>query len=226
MTSSRNEVAVSGTEGGDKPLQIVVSSKSRRLDDEENTADSVPEEVLPDRPPPSLVMPRHSTLEIADVPTLEERLFDLAGDLWGEERDEQFRMALEVIRELVPCEGAAILAGTLNDDALTVVAASGLLAGREGARLPFGMGAVGLCFDQRQVVRSDGDGESWYSFLDSDRGEHEEIRVGICVPILDDDGLVYGVIELLNPTSQSLVDEDEEAIEQVARVLGRALAVG
>ncbi|MCA9568271.1 MAG: hypothetical protein KC656_10525, partial [Myxococcales bacterium] len=94
-------------EGG-PPIKIVVSSRSESLDEQDAWEDEEEDEMAwedpPTDPPPSLHMPVASTLEVAEVVTLDERIFDLAGDLWGEEPDAMFRMTLDVVLEVVPCE--------------------------------------------------------------------------------------------------------------------------
>lgn len=207
------------------PLKVVVSSHSRRLVDEAPTVRAEdPDDVLPTTSPPSFAMPGNS-LQPDEVPTIEELLFDLEGDLWGASVREQCAMALEVIGRLLPCEVASVVRGSLNDEFLVIEVATGPVAEHlRGRRLPFGSGIVGYCFDQKETVRVDDVQGSDYHFPGTDEETGFRAERALCVPVLDEDGLVYGVIELLNPTSKSFVDEDEEAVERVAGVLAHALA--
>lgn len=214
------------TDPGDQPspLKIVVSSQSERLEDAEPMVRRHSIEELPSAPPPALDMPS-TRLNPVEVPTLEEVLFDLEGDLWGEEATEKCRQTLEAVLGLVPCEAGSIVRGSLNDEHLVVEAAIGPVASQlRGRQQSFGSGLVGFCFDQKETVRIDDVQASDYHFRLMDEEAGFVCERALCVPVLDGDGLVYGVIELLNPTSKSFVDEDEEVVERVAQVLARALA--
>lgn len=177
-------------------------------------------------PPPSLSMPVRASFE-REVPqeSLAERLFDLSMDLATMEPDEACEAALALVAELVPCEAASIVRGTLNDDALTFVAATGPVARQIlGRQIPFGEGIVGMAYDVREniIVRDVEDAVAHRRDFDQQTGFRT--RSAMCVPILDDDGMVYGVIELLNPTARPFGGEDEEAVETIARTLAGALA--
>lgn len=209
------------------PLVIVPSPRSTRIDDEDVDPESEREEPesLPVTPPPAFAMPTHSTLESDDDEGLEEKLFDLYGDIVGEEELDACQVTLNLVLTVVRCEAGAI--ATRHEEGLQVRVATGPLAERLLDRVvPLGTNAMSDCFAGRKTISVSDAAVSSLHLPGVDKDTGFECFAALCVPILDDEGLVYGVIELLNPTSRSFLDEDEEAIERIARVLGTALAIG
>jgi transcriptional regulator with GAF, ATPase, and Fis domain len=211
-------------------LLIVPSRRSERIDDPtvdpdvDHDDDDELDDALPAAPPPRLSMPLQSTLVNDDDETLEEKLFDLYGDILGEPEADACRMALDLMLATVRCEAGAI--ATRHTDGLAVRAAHGPIASHLAGRVvSIGTNAVSECFLDARTISVPDAASSSLHFPGADSETGFECFAALCVPVLDDEGLVYGVVELLNPTSRSFLDEDEEAIERIARVLGTALAL-
>lgn len=214
------------TPDGPPPLKIIASPRSAVYEDE-LPEDPEPSEELPVGAPPPLSMPVTTTLEADEVESFAERLFDLEGDVMGAEPDEACRMALALASDVVHCEASSVLRGTINEPMMRIVAATGPVADElVGRELPAGTGFVGLCVQAGSTMVHLDVPSSSLHFGGMDEETGFRCTEAMCVPVLDDDGLVYGVIELLNPTSRSFLDEDEEAIESIARVLATVLAQG
>lgn len=214
----------------DQDIRVVVSARSRLLDDEDSLWDTVeertPDNVVADmsQPAPAFEMPRSSLIR-EEPESLAERLFEASMDFIGAERDEACQIALELVNEFVSCQASSIALGTLNDRELTFVAATGPVADQiQGSKQPFGKGLVGMCFDLRSTLVVTDVKQSAHHDGAFDQQTGFDTHAALCVPILDDEGLAYGVIQLLNPTGQPFFDEDEEAVETIARALAGALA--
>jgi GAF domain-containing protein len=172
--------------------------------------------------PPPVPQPIIEEEEEEEPETLAERLFDLSFDIAEAAPGEAARLSLELIQEYVPCEAASIVRGTINDIALTFLAASGPVGGEIiGKRVPFGKGLIGLCFDMGLTVQiNDVEHEKrHYSAMDQKTGFHT--RSALCVPIRDTGGS-YGVIQLLNPPS-NFTEWHIECVETVAGTLAGPL---
>lgn len=211
----------------EQKIQVVAAARSARMEDiEPPRQKEKPKEVLPKTPPPQLTMPARSTLrkEVEDINALAERLFDLSMDIAVAEPDEACRMALDVIESFVPAEAMSIARGTLNDPCLTFVAASGPVSDRIiGRTIQFGEGIIGMAFDMGGTVqvRDAADHERHLHHMDSETGF--STQVALCVPITDDEGNSYGVIELLNPEGDQFSSQHVEAVETISRTLAGAL---
>jgi hypothetical protein len=173
------------------------------------------------RPP----APSGKATEEEEEETLAERLFDLSFDLTEAEPDEACRLGLNLILEFVPVQAASVARGSLNDSALTFVAATGPVADDiVGKKVKFGAGLIGMCFDMKGTmlvndVRRDA------RHLDSlDVKTGFESQVALCVPLVDDDSQSFGVIQLLNPVAGVFQDLDVEAVEAIAKTLAGALS--
>ena len=215
----------------DAEIQVVVSSRSERLADDDalfvdDPDDRTPLNVVADLsvPAPTLTMPT-SRLVPDEPESLAERLFEASMDFMGAEPAEACQIALELVNEFVYSEASSIAIGTLNDRELTFVAATGPVKDKIiGQALPFGKGLIGLCFDMRATMTFADvyENENHHSAIDEATGFRTV--AAMCVPILDEAGLVYGVIQLLNTSDRKFYSDDEEAVEHIARALAGALA--
>jgi len=232
----KDEVAGRSWTISEKPpppkLRIVASARSKSLpptnvwnEDEEGGWDDEDETTgVYEKPPPALTMPT-STLAREPVESLAERLFDLSMDLVVAEPEEAMGMALELVAEFVVSDMSIAIRGSLNDEALTVVETRGVVSGDLiGRRIPFGEGLVGTCFDMRETLLVSDVSKSIPYDPQYDADSAVQPRCVLCVPVLDEESLVYGVIELLNSTDRIFVDQDVDAVETIAQTLGQALA--
>lgn len=206
-------------------LEIRVSSRSA-LEEDELPAMEIPtgELGLDGEVVQPILVPESSLHREAPVP-LAERLFDLSMDIASAADDEAYEMALDLLTEFVNAEAASVARGTLNDPSLKFVAARGPVADQIiGREVAFGEGLVGMCFDMRStIVVDDVDQETRHlDQFDKDTG-FETLSV-LCVPIFDQsEGLIYGVMQLLNPPDRAFRPVDRDAAEAVAESLARAL---
>lgn len=215
----------------EQDIKVVVSTRSERLQDDDalfvdDPDDRTPVNIVADLSVPAPVLHMPTSSLIRDEPeSLAERLFEASMDFMGAEPAEACQIALDLVNEFVYAEASSIAIGTLNDRELTFVAATGPVRDQIlGQSLPFGKGLVGMCFDMRATM----------SFEDVSQNEHHHSALdeatgfrtvaAMCVPILDDSGLVLGVIQLLNSSERKFYSDDEEAVENVARALAGALA--
>jgi GAF domain-containing protein len=134
-------------------------------------------------------------------------------------------MALDLLLEFVDAEAGSVARGTLNDPSLKFVAATGPVADQiRGREVGFGEGLVGMCFDVRSTIVVD---EVDQDTRHLDQFDHEtgfSTVAALCVPIFDEvQGLIYGVIQLLNPHGKGFTMQDKEAAELVAQTLATAL---
>lgn len=215
----------------DKPPKIMVSSRSKRLEDEEllqedeREVEAEEESFFSEAPPPDLSMPGQSTLAVEEKASFDERLFDLSGTLWALDRERACQRVLDFTLSVIPCAAGSIALGTINDPVLRFVAAVGPLREQVlGMELPADAGLVGLCLSQRETLSvPEGEGSS-LQFAGAHPEDELLLQPALCVPILDEDEMVYGVIELLSPASRAFLDEDEELVEEIARTLAGVLA--
>jgi hypothetical protein len=227
----------------DPAIRVMASASSERLP---SVSPDAPPSAPPSAPPmaavgltgPALQMPVQSSLQ-PEVPvaspsehedeeeeeTLAERLFDLSFDLTEAEPDEACRLGLNLILEFVPVQAASVARGSLNDSALTFVAATGPVADDiVGRKVKFGAGLIGMCFDMKGTLLTN-DVRRDSRHLDSlDAKTGFESQVALCVPLLDDSSESFGVIQLLNPVAGSFQDVDVEAVEAIAKTLAGALS--
>jgi putative methionine-R-sulfoxide reductase with GAF domain len=207
-------------------LEIRVSSRSQ-LEEEELPPMEIPtgELGLDGQVIQPVFMPE-SRLHREAPESLAERLFDLSMDIATAEGDEPYELALELLLEFVPADAASVARGTLNDPSLVFVAATGPVADQiKGREVAFGEGLVGMCFDVRStIVVDDVDGDTRHlDQFDTTTG-FETVAV-MCVPIFDSEqGLIYGVIQLLNPPGRGFRTIDKDNAEAVADSLARALS--
>lgn len=192
-------------------------------------------------PPPALDMSVGSSLRppkppVAEEPepepeaepffsgeSLAERLFDLSMDMASAAPNTACRMALDIILEFVPCEAGSVVRGSLNDTALTFVAASGPVANELiGKKLAFGQGISGMAFDTGMTIIVNDVREDSRHFNRFDFETGFETRAVLTVPI-QDEAATFGVIQLLNP-ERTFEPADVEAVEMIAQSLGGALA--
>ncbi|MEZ4321085.1 MAG: GAF domain-containing protein [Myxococcota bacterium] len=175
-------------------------------------------------PPPALSMPP-TRLAREPVESLAERLFDLSMDLVVAEPEEAMGMALDILAEFVPSELAVAVRGSLNDETMQVLEARGTGAKEIiGRHIPFGEGLVGTCFDMRESIAVQDVTQSIPYESQYDGVDAFEVGCVLVVPLVDDDTLVHGVLELLNPPGRAFLGPDIDAVEMIARTLGQALA--
>ncbi|MCB9680262.1 MAG: GAF domain-containing protein [Alphaproteobacteria bacterium] len=132
------------------------------------------------------------------------------------------RRALDATLEVVPCESGAVL--LLERGFLRFVAAAGPHASALlGVRLPTSAGIAGRSVQtQRTIVLGNAHGHpSHYAALDDITGY--ETRQIVAVPI-SEGGAVYGVLELMNPTSGTFGRAQVARIEEICRILAGFLA--
>lgn len=177
-------------------------------------------------PPPALSMPVTSSLHkvAEEVESLAERLFDLSMEISMASPDEACKMALDLIHEFVAVEAASVARGTINDPELRFVAATGPVADQIiGRSLHFGEGLIGMCFDMGgTLVVNDVESETRHvDHFDQETGF--ETLCALCVPIVDDESMSFGVIQLLNPSERRFSPENVEAVETIARTLAGSL---
>lgn len=198
-----------------------------------SVAEELPEEPVVDKdpvstePPPTLSMPETSSLkkELEDIETLAERLFDLSMDLAEATPDRACQLALDLVLEFVDIEAASVARGNLNDPVLRFVAATGPTAEQLlGTSVQFGEGLIGMCFDMGGTMIVDDISEENRHAHHVDEAVGFDTKVALLVPIADEDGQTYGVIELLNPGEGSFSSAHVEAVETVARTLAGALS--
>lgn len=210
-------------------IQVVISPRSQQLqpaeeldNDFRNVEEDEPSQIYND-PPPALTVPTTSLArERGD--TLAERLFDLSMDFVVAEPEEAVSMCLQLLNEYVPCETTIAVLGSY-DEPLKVVDARGTSA-REviGREIPLGEGLIGTCFDMRETIRVHDVFASIPYSARYDGVNGFAVGCVLAVPIVDEETMVYGVIELLNPAGRAFLDADVDAAETVARTLGQALA--
>jgi hypothetical protein len=155
---------------------------------------------------------------------LAEQLFELCADIAdAQEQHAACHRALEVALGLVPCAAGSVLRGTINDDALTFVAASGPTARKLlGRKVPFGRGLVGAAYDQGVtiLVRDVSKDHRHLAAFDKETGF--ATRAVVCTPVCHE-GSFYGVVELLNPPVR-FEPWHVEVVEAVARSLAAVLS--
>ncbi|MEQ1501178.1 MAG: GAF domain-containing protein [Myxococcota bacterium] len=171
-------------------------------------------------PPPEIDMPLDSSLR---APTLDERAEELAAAIGPVTRERGGDLVLEAIREYVRADAACVAVGTLNDAALRVVSAEGPIAGSVvGRQVGFGEGLIGMCFDMRgTLLVNDVAGDT----LHLDQLERQPPTLAVmCVPLLDDEGNAFGVVQLLNTPDRQFTRSHTELVEAFARTFAETLA--
>lgn len=214
------------------PPAIQVVAVSATAEAEPAPPPSVNPVVPSDAPPPpmftmpvSTLMPLDMDEDDEDEESLAERLFELSMDISGAPVDQACRMSLDLILEFVPASAASVVRGTVNDPALTFVAATGPVADQiVGRQVPFGTGLIGLSFDiGGTLLVGDATSDSRHaSDLDRETGFHT--MASLCVPLVGSDHRTFGVIQILNPQGDEFRPEHIEAVETVARTLANAIA--
>jgi len=207
------------------PKLTVIATSQLDPADEETEEEETITGAYADVDPPTIEMPSMPGIAIP-VP-LAERLFELSGPIAMAGPDEACRAALELLVELVEVEAASIVRGTLNDEALTFVAVYGPVSDQlRGRHVAFGRGLVGQCFDMGgTLIAHDVQADTRHlAQVDEDTGF--VTSAALCSPIVDDLGMSYGVVQLLNPSSGRFEDRDVEIVETVSRTLASALGTG
>jgi putative methionine-R-sulfoxide reductase with GAF domain len=166
-----------------------------------------------------------STLAIEAPETLAERVFDLSMDLASAPEEDAYGMALDLLLEFVQAEAGSVARGTLNDPNLKFVAATGPVADEIiGREVGFGEGLVGMCFDVRSTIVVDEVDQDTRHLDQFDAETGFSTVAALCVPVFDEtEGLIYGVIQLLNPPGRGFTMQDKEAAELIAQTLSTAL---
>ncbi|MBW1879469.1 MAG: GAF domain-containing protein [Deltaproteobacteria bacterium] len=163
-------------------------------------------------------------LPTAPPEDLAERLFDLCADIAdAQEQHAACHKALEVALGLVPCAAGSVLRGTINDDALTFVAASGPAARKLlGRKVPFGRGLVGAAYDQGVTIQVRDVSKDHRHLVSFDKETGFATQAVVCSPVCHE-GSFYGVIELLNPPVR-FEPWHVDVVEAVARSLAAVLS--
>lgn len=176
--------------------------------------------VRPFSPPPGIAMPTESSLR---APTIGERAMDLSLEIAATPRERACELALDAVNEYVRADAVSVAIGTLNDPALRIAAARGPVAGSVlGRQVGFGEGLIGMCFDMRGTLLVN-DVASDTPHLDQLEGQAPTLAV-LCVPLLDDEGTAYGVVQLINAPDRQFTRAHVEVVELFARTLSHALA--
>lgn len=213
-------------------ITVVAAAASTQLDEPEYVEPpSAQEEEAPLAPPPALTMPVTSSLkkEVEEVAepeeSLAERLFDLSMELATASPDEACQMALDLLQEFVSFEAASVARGTINDPELRFVAATGPVKDEiVGRTLQFGEGLIGMCFDMGGTLLIDDVGEEDLHVRRFDEDTGFTTRAALCVPITDEEGSSFGVLQLLNPGESGFTPANVEVVETIARTLAGALS--
>jgi putative methionine-R-sulfoxide reductase with GAF domain len=175
----------------------------------------------PNAPRPELVMP-DVTLRQDEPRSLGERLFDLSMEIDSMPVDEASSRALKIAASATRAGAGLVALGTLDDPGLVVVAATGPGADQVLQRtIGFGEGIVGMCFDMSDVVAVP-DVDATTPHVDVFPGE--SIVAALCVPVVDDNESIRGVVQLLNPAARPFVQSDVDAAQLVAKTLARTMA--
>ncbi len=182
------------------------------------------EDTQPDLVPlPSIAMPG-STLHREETESLAERLFDLSMDIAASDVGKACNLTLDLILSLVPAEAASVAQGTIEDAGLVFVAARGPVANQiVGREVRFGEGLVGMCFDMRGTLLVNDVAADLRHLDQFDRETGFHTLAVLCVPILDHEGIGYGVVQLLNPPDRHFTPEHVEVVETTARTLASSL---
>jgi hypothetical protein len=209
-------IEVRVTPGSMREREAAPPDTMDRDDDTEDTQPSL-------TPLPSILMPG-PTLHKEETESLAERLFDLSMDIAASDVSTACNLALDLILSLVPAEAASVAEGTLDDPGLVFVAARGPVSDSiVGRQVRFGEGLVGMCFDMRGTLLVN-DVATDVRHLDHfDRETGFRTLAVLCVPILDHEGIGYGVVQLLNPPDRHFTPEHVEVVETTARTLASSL---
>lgn len=219
------EVAEAFTVTPSQPDITVQPSSRSKLEEFELPPMEIPTGELGGEDPLEALSMPESTLAIEAPETIAERVFDLSMDLATASEDDAYRMALDLLLEFVQAEAGSVARGTLNDPCLKFVAATGPVADQiRGREVGFGEGLVGMCFDVRSTIVVDEVDQDTRHLDQFDEQTGFQTVAALCVPILDEgEGLIYGVIQLLNPPGSGFTMQDKEAAEIVAQTLATAL---
>lgn len=176
-------------------------------------------------PPPDIAMPTDSSLRPEGPESVAERVFDLSMEIAAADVDEACRLSLAVIMEYVNVEAGSVARGTLSDKHLVFVTATGPVAEQiVGREVSFGEGLVGMCFDMRGTLLVNDVARDTRHLDQFDLQTGFETLSVLCVPILDDANLGYGVIQLINPPGRQFQSPQIDLAEMVAKILANSLA--
>lgn len=134
-------------------------------------------------------------------PDLVEQLFDKCFDIsMASDPYEAAQISLDILAEFIQAESSAVLYASLNHTALEFLACTGPHAEEVRAmEVPFGQGIAGTVFDLglSLIVRDATTDPRHLSKVDERTG----YRTGpmLATVIRDDEGTMYGCIELMNP---------------------------
>lgn len=184
------------------------------------TPEPVP--VVHREPPPKVEMPTAEASSLR-TQTRGEREVELASEIASVNRERAGEMVLDTIHDYVRADAACVALGTLHDPALRVVAARGPVAGSVvGRQVGFGEGLIGMCFDMRGTLLVN-DVASDTMHLDQLDRRAETLAV-MCVPLLDDEGVAHGVLQLINPPERHFTAAHVEMVEAFARTFATSLS--
>jgi hypothetical protein len=170
----------------------------------------------------------HDPAELEDDPEassdLLEALFLEGAAVTGAQTVEEAASAvLEILRRHVGAFSGVVLYAGLDDPGLRIIGAYGArMNGRLGEITPFGVGIAGYVFDSgRSVMVQQGLGAPTATLQ-----EHTASWTGaLAVPVRDDAGNTYGVVELIDPSfaDGEFMSWHLEAAEMVAMTLAQHL---
>lgn len=207
-------------------VRVTPGSARERVVEPSDTMDAGddPDDTQPGLAPlPSILMPG-PTLHREETESLAERLFDLSMDIAAADVGAACNLTLDLILSLVPAEAASVAQGTLEEAGLVFVAARGPVADQiVGREVRFGEGLVGMCFDMRSTLLVNDVAADLRHLDHFDRQTGFRTLAVLCVPILDHEGIGYGVVQLLNPPDRHFTPEHVEVVETTARTLASSL---
>jgi hypothetical protein len=112
---------------------------------------------------------------------------------------------------ILKCDRASLFLYDQMSDSLVVYSGEGLK--RAQIKVPKDKGIVGVCFMEHQKIRIDD------AYMDQRFNKEVDIRTNyrtrsiLCYPLVDNDGICFGVIEAINKFESPFNDDDEELLK-------------
>jgi hypothetical protein len=178
-------------------------------------------------PPPAISMPLDSTLRkeeaIFSEDDMAEHLFELSFDITGANPDDACKITLDHVASFIDCVNMNVVRGTLNDERMNFLVGRGELgAAWVGHNVEFGVGAVGRCHGSGMVMEvHEPTAELVEHLPESTRAQ---VKSMLCLPVVNNDGWTFGVIQVTNPPK--LEQQQIDIVAALARTLGATLARG
>jgi hypothetical protein len=155
-----------------------------------------------------------------------ERLFDLGMDIAAApDLETASLMALEILKDVVPTESAAVLLVDQDRNALRFSAATGPYSDRARSLLvPLGVGIAGFAVATgRSIIVQDAESDP-RRFTEADEATGYTTRSMLAAALVDADGQVLGCIELINPP-EPFLDWHLDAACSIASALAEAVSI-